>query len=125
MGSRGLFHRYRCYECGDLSMANCTYKNGQIWCMDCLNAPTRLAQTTVFQYLGTCNIPVNIITPYLGPIDTAEVEFRRLYLRPLLLGPNTHPRQGFRLLTYGSNGMPGSISDTEDIIDRLLGFVCG
>ena len=109
-------------------MANCTYKNGQIWCIDCLNAPTRLAQTTVFQYLGTCNIPINIITrlvPYLGPIHTAQAEFRRLYLRPLLLGPNTHPRQGFRLLTYGSNGMPGSISDTEDIIDRLLGFVCG
>ena len=124
MGSYGMFQRHMCYQCGDLSMINFT----NALCFDCLNAHTRLARSTVFKHLGTCNIPVNIITglvPYLEPMHNAKAEFRRLYLWKLLLGPNTHPRQGFRLLTYSGNGMDGSISATEDVIDRLLGFVCG
>ena len=41
------------------------------------------------------------------------------YLWCLLLAQ----RSPFRKFVYFSNGMPGNISETEDVLDRILGFL--
>ena len=100
-------------------------------CIDCGNA--RLVKdakgTEVFKHLfGTRNLPLICVEPlvrYLKPMPDADAEFRRLYLRPMLLGPRIDPRSPFRKLTYFSNGEAASISCYEDVIDRVLKFVCG
>ena len=79
--------------------------------------------TSTGRYLFTTRgLPIQLVEPvvrYLVPDHGAE--FRRQYLRILLLGP---PMGGsrFRLTTYASNGMAGSISAREDILDRILVF---
>jgi len=51
----------------------------------------------------------------------AENNARRAFLRWHLL-PHGYPAY-FHRLTYFHNGMPGSISQTEDVFDRILSFV--
>ena len=62
--------------------------------------------------------------PHLQPEHNAKAEFKRLYLWKLLLGPR-HNRQGFAKLTFCQNKSAGNTSHNEDIIDRVLDFVCG
>ena len=64
------------------------------------------------------------VMSYLLPSGDVYAEFTRKYLRVMLLGPPFQPSL-FRKLTYGSNGMAGNISPYEDVIDRVLEFVCG
>ena len=100
-------------------------------CIDCGNAKLikDAKETEVFKYLfGTRNLPLICVEPlvrYLKPMPDADAEFRRLYLRAMLLGPPIDPRSPFRKLTYFSNGEAASISGSEDVIDRVLKFVCG
>ncbi len=44
---------------------------------------------------------------------------RKHFLWALLLARNSC----FKRFTYFSGGMAGSVSDTEDILDRILGFL--
>ena len=124
MGSYGMFQRHMCCQCLESSFLN--YPDGL--CLDCQNADARSARRTLFKHLGaTHNIPDSFffaLGPYLQPMHNAKAEFRRLYLSKLLLGPQ-NIRQRFQLLTHFGNGKDGNISDNEDIIDRVLDFVCG
>lgn len=67
---------------------------------------------------------LNAIAAYVD-IGIAERDFRKTYLRMMLLGPPTiwNKTHGFRLFTYFSNGLAGHTSEREDIIDRVLAFV--
>jgi len=104
MGSYPMFTRFECPKCLDSSFIHNDYDPR---CIDCENA----------------------VSPLAG-FDSRD-EFRRQYLRIMLLGPNSLglERRGhpvvlkFRLLTFCSNGMPGNISVIEDILDRVLKFV--
>ena len=80
----------------------------------------------VFKHLfETLNLPDTFgqeLVRYLQPMHDALANFRGQYLRKMLMGPPYAPSK-FRLLTYYGNGMAGNISDTEDIIDRVIAFV--
>ena len=58
------------------------------------------------------------IVDYLHWYDDAS-EFKHIYLSELLLGPNSN----FRQFTHFHNERFGSISPSEDIIDRIISFV--
>ena len=58
------------------------------------------------------------IVDYLHWYDDA-CEFKYIYLSELLLGPNSN----FRQFTHFHNERFGSISPSEDIIDRIISFV--
>ena len=55
---------------------------------------------------------------YLHWYDDAS-EFKHIYLYEVLLGPNSNLRQ----FTNFHNERFGSISTSEDIIDRIISFV--
>ena len=55
---------------------------------------------------------------YLHWYDDAS-EFKYIYLSEVLLGPNSNLRQ----FTYFHNERFGSISPSENIIDRIISFV--
>ena len=90
-------------------------------CIDCGNA--RLVKdakgTEVFKHLfGTRNLPLICVEPlvrYLKPMPDADVEFRRLYLHAVLMGPDV----------YFTSTFDDYISDSEDVVDRVLKFVYG
>ena len=117
-----MFTRFTCTLCPDSSFLN----DGLSPCISCHNLLLLrdFPGTSIGRYLFTTRgLPIHLVDTvvrYLVPDH--EAEFRRQYLRILLLGP---PMGGsrFRLTTYASNGMAGSISAREDILDRILMFI--
>ena len=63
---------------------------------------------------------IRTIIEYVNWNDPAA-EFRLQYLLNMLLASGS----GFRLLTHFYSGIHGNISQTEDIIDRIVLFVVG
>ena len=127
MGSsrRFRFKRHMCYQCFDWSFIN-SWAGGL--CLDCQDDDAREARSTLFKHLSaTCNIPdpwcVSLV-PYLQPMHNAKAELRRQYLWNLLLGP-PHEHRGETLLTRYQDGRVWNKLCNEDIIDRVLAFVCG
>ena len=115
------FERSTCIQCGDSS-----FINAQL-CWDCKNTNNMSAmlESIAFKQLfRKRQLPETLAKPlveYLLPMHNASAEFRRKYLWKMLCWSGSR----FRLLTFGSNGKAGSISAKEDIIDRVLQFLCG
>ena len=132
MGSYHMFHKFTryvnkftapCYSCGESSILNFCDE----LCIQCENVELilNLQNTGIFKQLfKTKNLPgtfVESLLRYLKPMLDPDAEFRRLYLRIMLLGPPSDPSP-FRKMTYFGNGILGNISDTADILDRVLAF---
>jgi ribosomal protein L37E len=124
MGSTTKFERHICGRCGDSS-----FLNAGGFCGDCEydNAVATTPCITFKYLLERVKLPEAIIdtfVPYLLKIpENSWVTFRKAYLRKMLLAWSDNPWTQFRMLTYQTNGMAASISDTEDCIDRVLSFV--
>ena len=123
MGSSGMFSRCACPTCGDESFGNTIWSR----CIQCKNAVVASTKGCVWMMPLRNKLSPGItdrVVSYLLPSGDVYADFTRKYLRVMLLGPPSHPSQ-FRRLTYGANGMAGNISQCEDVIDRVLEFVCG
>ena len=123
-GDITMFERHICGRCGDSSFLNV---GG--FCGDCglLIEAVRTPCITFKYLLERVKLPEAIIdtfVPYLLKIpENSWVTFRKEYLRKMLLAWSDNPWTQFRMLTYQTNGMAASISDTEDCIDRVRSFV--
>ena len=122
VGNPGIIRQHTCPICFDLSFS---HGHGEL-CWDCVNAYAMAElPSIIWKHLMDKNrLPANVIDlmeAYLLPRHDASAIFRKIYLRKMLLGPLDNPTP-FRLLTYPGNGMAASISETEDIIDRVLAF---
>jgi len=145
MGSWGMFSRALCESCDNSSFINDYFNWGSgILCPDCANKERiehkteEIVHSMPFHGLGKdFNKEVlGIISKFcVGQLD-GDAIFRGDYLRCMLLGPPvnflglrlpwaTRPMVAFRNFTYASNGIAGNISDNEDIIDRIIGYVVG
>ena len=142
MGSSPMFEQSVCPQCFDASFIHNPYDER---CIDCENAvavvenSVSMPKTIVFRHLFERNsrLPLECIphlTHCLSPTRDSRQEFRRQYLRIMLVGPPPlkllHLGHGVEnnklsLLTYMRNGIAGNITTTENILDRVLQFVCG
>ena len=115
MGSHGMFQSELCYICSkSIPMMYPTVR----YCVPC---DARIRRTLVLD-----KIDFGLAVEEQFRQDLAELlvydERRRQqlhYLWCLLLAQ----RSPFRKFTYYSNGMAGNISEAEDVLDRILGFL--
>ena len=95
-------------------------------CLGCSNMLFVIMQSDSMvarHFTRTFNVPqyiIRVIVEHVHWNDPAA-EFRRQYFRNVLLTSGSD----FRLSTYFYNGIPGNISQSEDVIDLVLSFVVG
>ena len=130
MGSLAhMFERFVCHTCGDSSFINDTWNHQ---CPDCTNRQRvcEVGNSVQFQtmrrvqHLPLDVIPV-IVSLFVEKLD-GNAMFRSRYLRKMLVGPPPSLFESistFRSFTYWGNGSEGNISETEDIIDRIIAYV--
>ena len=134
MGSSPKFTRAICESCQNSSFINTTFIDDfpVILCPECANKvrTTWMVDSMPFlmmhRYLP---MPRNVLVVmsefFIQKLDSKAI-FTRDYLQIMLLG---HPMRfgmlSFRNLCYYHNGIAGSISATEDIIDRIIDYVVG
>ena len=125
MGSHRMFARFPCHLCSNSSMVN--DPDELELCISCQNLRLieDFTRTSVGRYLFVARgLPIQLVEPlvrYPTRMPDPSAEFRRYYLRILLQGPPMG-QSPFRRTTYASNSIAGSISDQEDILDRILAF---
>ena len=134
MGSYSAFTRHECPMCASCSVIN--FPDQIDICYACENTKALMARTTIVTHFHKIKLPAPAIADvqsFLQPLYDLNAEFRRLYLRQVLMQPWSPPvgqvqgdkRSVFHLFTYYGNGMAGTISQTEDVASRILSFVCG
>lgn len=144
-----------CPTCGNVSFAN---DYGWEDCLPCKNEAFAVAMRCAWVKPLSSKFPPGVVgninsdgiscgaMSFLLPSGNVYKEFRRRYLRIMLLGPNMphcgltplrrhsgilyHPvsptlPSPFRKLTWMTNGLAGSIRGREDAIDHVLEFLYG
>ena len=128
MGSLHKFSQHICDSCGDSSFL---HNYGR--CSDCEHANAHVAAIPCITFkhlLHTVNLPETVmdtLVSYLIPDpEDSLITFRKEYLKKMLLGWSAEMDWTlFRMLTWHTNGMAGSISAREDVLDRILEFSHG
>ena len=125
MGGHGMFSRHIGPVCGDSS-----FLHNYGWCSDCkdANAVAAIPCITFKHLLHTVNLPETVmdtLVSYLIPDpEDSLITFRKRYLKKMLMAWSGEMTP-FRRLTWHTNGMAGSISAREDVLDRILEFGYG
>jgi hypothetical protein len=136
-----FFPKYRCCECGDVSLMHDYYEVGsfaiEVHCWACrqLRDRDRACRTAPFKHMcQRFRLPreiLNVLHSMFFPPPDMKALFRRRYLYKMLLGPppvhlfrENMRLDNFRRLTYADGGIYASISVREDILDRVLSFAC-
>ena len=93
------------------------------FCEDCV-AFEQLRCSTVGRHLATRfdGLVANEILEFCSPKNVKQ-HFRCCVLRVMLLGKPYTWNVFYNLFTYGGNGIAGTISTNEDIVDRVISFV--
>ena len=119
MGSRSLFERERCQLCYENPVEPC-YRGWHEICPACeLRGRRPLVTALLNQNLRREPTEYMIVTiAELCSIYSTHRK-RLLFLRYTLLSRHSC----FRVFTYFSGGIRGSVSSTEDVLDKIMSFL--
>ena len=119
MGSRALFSPELCGRCERLVVEPC-YPDGPEVCSEC-EVRCRCPFVAVFlRHILRREPPTDMVATVAGFYATNRAPGRRLhFLHNVLLSRNSC----FRPFTFCGGGVDGSISQTEDVLDRIMSFL--
>ena len=122
MGSVGLFDTSWCWMCGDAVPPSYPSEMVPV-CIPCAQRAREHRYKLIY---GPLCAPRGGIWVARHVQDFVEVhspsdirKHKKYYLRCVLMSEDSR----FRDFAFSSNGLTGSISDVEDIIDRIMRFV--